>query len=226
MKYLREVISEDLTESKVLTEGTGKKYVIEGVFMQSNVKNANNRMYPESTMDREANKFINEKILTHKAVGELNHPPEGRDPRIDYEFVSHKITSLIKEGYNWIGKAVITTGTPKGALVAGLMDEGVVMGVSSRALGDVKKVNNVNVVQENFYLITPADIVADPSAPDAFVTNLMENKEWIYENGILVQKEIEDLQDNINTLARNNQLNQPNLLNIFEYIFDQKLGRK
>ncbi len=225
MKYLVESIG--LTESKVaLNESKEKRYLIEGIFMQSEVRNGNGRVYPEHIMDKEVTKYIKEKVEKNMAVGELNHPVAGRDPRIDYEYVSHKIESLVKNGHDWIGRAVITKNTPKGALVAGLMDEGVVMGVSSRALGSVQTINGVKMVQDDFTLITPADIVADPSAPDAYMTNLMEGKEWIFEGGILVEREIEELQSHVNTLARNNKLDQSEIINIFENVFYHKFGSK
>lgn len=218
---------DNLTESKVIKDEVSgdKKFLIEGIFMQSNIPNRNKRVYPGPLMDREANRYITEQINTNKAVGELNHPEE--DMSINYEKVSHKITSLLKEGDNWIGKAVITKKTPMGALVAGLMEEGICMGVSSRATGSLKKQNDgLRIVQPDFRLITPADIVAEPSAPDAFVTNIMENKEWVFENGILIERDIEEIQELVNKGTRENKLNEEFLKQVFSFILKQKIGAK
>lgn len=216
---------ETLTESKVQTINDEKKYVIEGVFMQSERKNKNNRIYPESIMDKEVNRYITEYVNSNRAVGELNHP--SGDPAINYERVSHKITKLVKEGTNWIGTATITKNTPMGSIVAGLMDEGVQLGVSSRALGTVKlDLNRTKIVQPDFRLITPADIVADPSAPDALVTNIMENSEWVFMNGSLTEQAVEDIQLVVNDVSKRSTINEQNLLNIYTWIINKKIGVK
>lgn len=207
------------TKSEILTEAsTGKKYYIEGICVQTNVKNRNGRIYPKETVMNELARYIAEDIANNSAVGELNHPVG--DPRINYENVSHKFTKLTESGDNWIGKAVVTKNTPKGSIVAGLMDEGVKMGISTRALGSVKKKNGISIVQEDFHLISAGDIVSDPSAPDAYLTNLMEGREWVWANGILVEKEAE-IRQLVNTAAKKKQLNEQGLTKLFNYILDQ-----
>lgn len=227
-RLLIEQLDTSLTESKIITEENSKdkKYHIEGIYMQSGVKNRNNREYPEPVMDREANRYIKEYIEKNRGMGELNHP-SGDDPGINPERVSHKIVSLTKDGNNWIGKSVITKKTPMGALVAGLMEEGIQMGVSSRGTGTVKRqTNGHSIVQNDFHLITPADIVMDPSAPDAFVTNIMENKEWVFENGILVERDIEELQNLININTKNKKLDEELLKRVLQMVIRDKLGAK
>lgn len=219
---LIESLDDSLTESTVQKDDDGKRYTISGIFLQANILNNNKRIYPGQLMDREASKYIKEHIETHRAVGELNHPLE--DMAINYERVSHKITSLRKDGDNWLGEAVITKNTPMGAIIAGLMDEGVRMGVSSRATGSLKLIEGKKIVQPDFRLITPADIVSDPSAPDAFVTNIMENKEWIFENGILVERDLEEIQSTINKLSKTNKLDDDALVRVFKHILDNKIG--
>jgi hypothetical protein len=197
-------------------EGGKKNYFIQGVFMQSEIKNKNGRVYPYSVMKEETDRYLSSFVDADRAMGELGHP---RDPQqftsINFERVSHKITSLKEDGKNWIGKAKILD-TPYGKIAKNLMDEGVKFGVSSRALGSVKESNNVKIVNKDFKLITPADIVGDPSAPNAFVTNLMEGKEWIWENGMLVEKEVE-IRKYINTMT----INEENLLKAFHYVLSK-----
>jgi hypothetical protein len=160
--------------------GKEKQYYIEGIFLQSNIKNRNGRMYPESIMDKEVNRYIKEKVNTNSAYGEMTHP---ETPHVDLKNVSHLITSLKKDGTNWIGKAKILE-TPMGRIAEGILKGGGRLGVSSRALGSLKMNNEgVNIVQSDFLLSTAADIVGDPSAPDAFVNGIMESAEWIYQDG-------------------------------------------
>lgn len=213
MNLLIEQMDVQLTENRIAGEGADKKYVIEGIFLQSNIKNANNRIYPESLIDREANRYISEKIITNRAVGELEHPETGRDQGINLRFVSHKVTEMKKQGTDWWGRAEITKQTPMGAIVAGLMEAGVVLGTSSRARGSVKRQNGVDIVQNNFYLVTPTDIVSDPSAPDAIVTSIMENKEWIFKDGILVECDIEEIQKSVNKSIGNKTYNEAEIYN-------------
>ncbi len=173
----------------VLEEGAKTRYIIEGPFIQTNVKNVNGRIYLKDAVRPGIVEYIEERIKTNRACGELNHPTPSR-PYIDYERVSHKIESLVEDGDNWIGRAVVTKGTPMGSIVAGLMDEGVVMGISSRATGNTRRrFDGVVEVIGNYRLTTPGDIVSDPSAPDAFLTNLMEGKEWVLAEGRLVPYE-------------------------------------
>lgn len=216
MKLLIE-LNDDL-DVQVLTEGAGanKQYFIEGIFLQADIKNRNGRLYPSDVLRAETNRYIKEYVETNRALGELGHPT---NPSINLDRVSHKITSLREDGSNIIGRAKVMD-TPFGKIVKNLMDEGVKLGVSSRGLGSLREKNGTKVVCEDFRLITAADIVADPSAPDAFVSNLMENKEWVWENGKLVEREVE-IKSVINTMTRKGKLNEENLVKIFEYILSQ-----
>jgi len=174
------LIKEHTEEVKLIVEakadGKAKDYYIEGVFLQANLKNRNNRMYPRPILEKEVNRYTNEYINKNRAFGELGHPDT---PSINLDRVSHMIKSLKLEGDNFIGRAKIMD-TPYGKIVKSLIDEGAQVGVSSRGLGSVAEKNGVNMVQDDFMLATAADIVADPSAPDAFVEGIMEGKEWIY----------------------------------------------
>ena len=184
MKLISEQI-EDVTF--IAEESNGKKnYFIEGIFLQGEIKNRNGRMYPMAVLDREVGKYTESFINTDRALGELGHPD---GPNLNLDRVSHKITSLKKEGTNYVGRAKIL-GTPMGNIAKNLLDEGIKLGVSSRGMGSIKKESNCNVVCDDFMLATAADIVADPSAPDAFVNGIMEGKEWVWDNGILKESEI------------------------------------
>jgi len=183
MKLFREINE----EVEILTEesdGGEKKYFIEGVFLQGNLKNRNGRIYPMEILDNEAGRYSKNFIEQKRAFGELGHP-EG--PTINLERVSHMITSLRKEGDNYIGKAKVLD-TPYGKIVKNLIDEGAKLGVSSRGIGSLEEKSGVNYVKDDFQLATAADIVADPSAPDAFVNGILEGKEWVYQAGLLVTK--------------------------------------
>ena len=176
-------------------EKNGKRHLyIEGVFLQSNLTNRNNRSYPKEIMRKEVDRYRTEQIDKKRAMGELGHP-EG--PTLNLDRVSHMITSLKEDGDNWVGKAKILD-TPMGNIVKNLMDEGAQLGVSSRGLGSLKEKNGINEVQDDFVLATAADIVADPSAPDAFVRGIMENKEWMMINGVWTEREMEVAQQIIN----------------------------
>ena len=190
----------DTVESLVVEEAeSGKKEVyIEGIFAQANLKNRNGRVYPKAIMEREVNKYITEYVSKHRAVGELNHPTT---LNVDPERVCHKIVELkwLNENDVW-GKSKLTH-TPLGELVRNLVvEDGVVLGVSTRGVGTVKQMNEGNVVQNDFFLRC-WDVVSDPSAPSAFVNGLMEGKEWIFENGILVEREIDQLQKEVDKAA-------------------------
>ena len=189
------LIAEELTEVKFLTEEKeGKKnYFIEGIFLQSEIANKNGRMYPFKTLQREVAKYHENFIRQGRALGELGHP-EG--PSINLDRVSHKIERLSEDGNNFVGRAKILD-TPNGKIAKSLLDEGVRLGVSSRGMGSLKKESNCNVVQDDFMLATAADIVADPSAPDAFVDGIMEGKEWIWDNGILKESAVAQIKDEI-----------------------------
>lgn len=174
MKLITELLDHDLN---ILTEGKGKTLHIEGVFLQSSVKNRNGRIYPKEIMSREVRRFVNEEVKNKRSIGELNHPP---NPTINPERASHLITSLQESGNDYIGKAKILD-TPMGNIVRGLLEGGVKLGVSSRGLGSLTKKGGASVVGSDFKLST-IDIVADPSAPSAFVEGIMENAEWVYDD--------------------------------------------
>ena len=184
------LIREEIQDANFLVEEKGdkKNYFIEGVFMQSDLKNRNGRVYPKSVMETEVKRYTKENIDRKRAFGELGHPD---GPTINLERVSHMITELSMDGSNVMGKAKIMD-TPYGKIVKNLMDEGATLGVSSRGMGSLKAgAKGAQEVQGDFYLATAADIVADPSAPDAFVSGIMENKEWIWDNGIIKEVNIE-----------------------------------
>jgi len=189
MKLIREVYD----TINIVTEGSlgkGKDYFIEGIFLQAELVNRNGRMYTEKVMDKEVQRYCEQYIDKNRAYGELGHPDS---PSINLDRVSHMIVSLRKEGTNYIGKAKILD-TPMGKIAKGLLDGGANLGVSSRALGSLKtNSEGVQIVQDDFMLSTAADIVADPSAPDAFVRGIMENKEWVFVDGKYVQKNIEEV---------------------------------
>ena len=196
------LIAEELTEVKFLTEEKeGKKnYFIEGIFLQSEIANKNGRMYPFKTLQREVAKYHENFIRQGRALGELGHP-EG--PSINLDRVSHKIERLSEDGNNFVGRAKILD-TPNGKIAKSLLDEGVRLGVSSRGMGSLKKESTCNVVQDDFMLATAADIVADPSAPDAFVDGIMEGKEWIWDNGILKESAIAEIKKEIDQASLRN----------------------
>tara|TARA_A100001234_G_scaffold68334_1_gene60106 strand:- start:18 stop:659 length:642 start_codon:yes stop_codon:yes gene_type:complete len=183
------LITEQIEDVQVLTEEKdGKKLLyIEGVFLQSELKNRNGRMYPFDVLNREVERYNEEYVKTKRALGELGHPD---GPTVNLDRVSHRITSLRAEGNNFIGKAQILD-TPMGNIARSLLGEGVQLGVSSRGMGSIQKQEDVNIVADDFMLTTAADIVADPSAPDAFVNGIMEGKEWVWENGILKEAKID-----------------------------------
>ena len=166
---------------------------IEGVFLQSDLKNKNGRIYPREIMQREVNRYVEESVNTKRAYGELGHPD---GPTVNLDRVSHMIVSLKEDGNNWIGKAKVMD-TPMGRIVKELISEGAQLGVSSRGLGSLKEKGGINEVQDDFMLATAADIVADPSAPDAFVDGIMEGKEWVWDNGILKESAVAQIKDEI-----------------------------
>ena len=189
-------------EVQVLTEETedGKKnFFIEGIFMQAEQKNRNNRMYPVGVLQKEADRYIKEYVNKNRAYGELGHPD---GPTINLERVSHMIKELRQEGNDFYGKAKIMD-TPYGNIVKNLMSEGACLGVSTRGMGSlVEGKNGVKVVKDDFYLATAADIVADPSAPDAFVRGIMEGKEWIWDNGIIKEVQIAEYKETIKKTSK------------------------
>ena len=195
------LITETIEDIEVLTEATsngGKSYKIKGVFMQADIKNRNGRVYPVETLAKEVRRYTNEFINKKRAFGELGHPD---GPTVNLERVSHMITSLKPEGKNFIGEAKVMD-TPYGKIVKNLIDEGAQLGVSSRGMGSIQSMQGKNIVGKDFYLATAADIVADPSAPDAFVEGIMENKEWVWDNGILKSIEVEQYKEEIEKTRR------------------------
>lgn len=184
-------LNEDVEVSFITEESTGKKnIVIEGIFLQGGIKNRNGRVYPHQILENEVNRYITKKVNTNRAMGELGHPS---GPQINLDRVSHRITSLTPDGKgNYIGKAIVSEGTVMGANVKGLLDIGVNLGVSSRGLGSLRNRNGIMEVCDDFRLATAADIVADPSAPDAFVNGIMEGVEWICKNGVWQQQQLDE----------------------------------
>ena len=206
MKLIREEIEsvEFLVEQK-----NGKKSMyIEGVFLQGNIKNRNGRMYPMETLRREVSRYNENHVVAGRALGELGHPD---GPTVNLDRVSHKIVSLKENGSNFIGKAKILS-TPMRKIASSLIEEGVKLGVSSRGIGSLKATREgVNIVGDDFMLATAADIVADPSAPDAFVEGIMEGKDWVWDGGILREKYAEKTYKQINTLVTQKQLDEKKL---------------
>ena len=199
------LIAEEITTVDFICEDKeGKKnYFIEGIFLQAELKNRNNRMYPLGTLQKEVAKYDENYIQKGRALGELGHPD---GPSINLHRVSHKITNLKQEGNNFIGKAKLLE-TPMGKIAKDLLSEGVKLGVSSRGMGSIRKEENCSVVMDDFMLATAADIVADPSAPDAFVDGIMEGKEWVWDNGILKEAAVSEIKK---------EIDQATLLNLQE----------
>ena len=179
-------------------EGKGKEYKIKGIFLQGEVKNRNGRVYPMEVLDKEVSRYNREFIEQNRAMGELGHP-EG--PTVNLDRVSHMITSLQKEGKNYIGEAKIMS-TPMGNIVKNLIDDGAKLGVSSRGMGSLVEKGGVKYVNKDFYLATAADIVADPSAPQAFVEGIMEGKEWVWDNGLLKEVEVQRIKEDFERSVR------------------------
>ena len=206
MKLIREEIE---TVEVIVEQRNGKKNLfIEGVFLQGEIKNRNGRMYPIQTLANEVNRYNENFVQKGRALGELGHPD---GPTVNLDRVSHKITSLRQEGNNFIGKAQILS-TPMGNIAKSLLGEGVKLGVSSRGVGSLNKCSEgYSVVGEDFTLATAADIVADPSAPDAFVNGIMEGKEWVWDGGILRERYAEKTYKRINTLVDQKQLDEQKL---------------
>jgi hypothetical protein len=194
------LITEEISKVEFITEGKGtaKKSYIKGIFLQAEQVNRNGRMYPLSIMEKEVNRYNQNFVQKGRALGELGHPD---GPTVNLDRVSHKICELYRDGNNFIGKAQLLE-TPMGKIAKSLISEGVCLGVSSRGVGSLKMTNEGHkVVGEDFMLATAADIVADPSAPDAFVQGIMEGKEWVWEGGILREQLSESTKRRINTLV-------------------------
>ena len=200
------LISEAVEEVEYITEekeSGEKNYKIRGIFMQADIKNRNGRIYPMEVLDEEVKKYNKNFIEQKRAFGELGHPD---GPTVNLERVSHMITSLKPDGKNFIGEAKIMD-TPMGKIVKNLMDEGAKLGVSSRGMGSLRQKGGANVVSDDFYLATAAAIVADPSAPNAFVEGIMEGKEWVWNNGALVEAHVADLKKKFDVKKHQRQVN-------------------
>ena len=207
------LITEQIENVQILTEEkNGKKLLyIEGVFLQSELTNRNGRKYPFEVLNREVERYNEEYVKTKRALGELGHPD---GPTINLDRVSHRITSLRAEGNNFIGKAQILD-TPMGKIAKSLLDEGVQLGVSSRGMGNIEKSEGISVVRDDFMLTTAADIVADPSAPDAFVNGIMEGKEWVWDNGILKEAKVDKYRRYMDEASRRTM--EEKTLKVFEH---------
>jgi len=195
------LITEEVSSAEYIVEeaDNGKKnYKIRGIFMQADMKNRNGRVYPMETLQKEVNRYNKEFVEAKRAFGELGHPD---GPTVNLERVSHMITSLTPEGRNFIGEAKIMD-TPYGKIVKNLIDEGAKLGVSSRGMGSLENRGGSNYVKSDFYLATAADIVADPSAPDAFVQGIMEGKEWVWDNGVIREVDIHEMRSTIERARR------------------------
>jgi hypothetical protein len=212
MKLITEVIE----EVKVIEEARedGKKNLfIEGIFLQGNIPNKNKRIYKTETLEREVNRYIKEKVNQGRALGELGHPD---GPGINLDRASHKITELRREGDNFLGKAKILS-TPMGKTAAGLLSDGVQLGVSSRGMGSLKPLKDgIMEVQDDYYLATAADIVADPSAPEAFVNGVMEGVEWVWDHGKPVARTLEEIKKEIEEESRAKRLKEETFIKLFE----------
>lgn len=210
MKLITEVMDENSIEF-ITEENNGEKsHFIKGVFMQAEQKNRNGRIYPKKVLDEQVRKYITGYVDQNRAFGELGHPD---GPVVNLERVSHMIKELREDGNNWVGKAKIMD-TPYGKIVKNLIDEGAKLGVSSRGMGSLKNIRGTNVVQDDFHLATAADIVADPSAPEAFVEGVMEGKEWVWNNGVIKEQEISRMKEEL-TQAKRKQIEEAKI-NMFK----------
>jgi len=206
MAHVLKLFSEPVEDAELLIESKedgSKNYKIRGIFMQADVKNRNGRIYPMEILQKEVSRYNKKFINENRAFGELGHPD---GPTVNLERVSHMVTSLTPDGKNFIGEAKIME-TPMGKIVKNLMDEGAKLGVSSRGMGSLEQKNGANYVRNDFYLATAADIVADPSAPNAFVEGIMEGKEWIWDNGIIRESEIAGIKNRIDDKTRQKRVN-------------------
>ena len=204
MKLISEHFSDDVEYIKEEDEKTGKNnYKLKGIFLQSEIKNRNGRVYPFEVLDKEVKRYKKEFIEQNRAYGELGHP-EG--PTVNLDKVSHMVTSLEPDGKNFIGEAKVM-GTPMGTIVKNIMDDGGKLAVSSRGMGSLEQKNGANYVKDDFYLATAADIVADPSAPNAFVQGIMEGKEWVWNNGLLQEQDVAEIKEEMERNVRSREAN-------------------
>ena len=207
VKLMSESTLQDVEYITEQNEDGKKNYKIKGVFMQADIKNKNGRVYPMDILQKEVKRYNKEFINEKRAYGELGHP-EG--PTVNLERASHMITALYPDGKNFIGEAKVLS-TPMGEIVKSLMDEGAKLGVSSRGMGSLEQKNGANYVRDDFYLATAADIVSDPSAPSAFVEGIMEGKEWVWTHGALLEADLVEMKERINTRIRKKQALEQNI---------------
>ena len=207
IKLMSESTLQDVEYITEETDNGKKNYKIKGVFMQADIKNKNGRVYPMEILQKEVKRYNKEFINEKRAYGELGHP-EG--PTVNLERASHMITALYSDGKNFIGEAKVLS-TPMGEIVKSLMDEGAKLGVSSRGMGSLEQKNGANYVRDDFYLATAADIVSDPSAPSAFVEGIMEGKEWVWTHGALLEADLVEMKERINTRIRKKQALEQNI---------------
>ena len=219
MKLITEQNENVIVEAVTDASAAGKNYFIKGVFLQANLQNRNGRVYPLEILEKEVARYNQAYVSQNRALGELGHPD---GPQINMERTSHKITELFRDGNNFIGKAKILN-TPYGKIVQALIDDGVKLGVSSRGMGTLKETRGgVQEVQDDFYLATAADIVADPSAPAAFVQGIMEGKEWIWDNGILAERKVDTIRKSLQKKGSEREV-----LEAFErFLYDLSKSRK
>ena len=203
MKLISEHFSDDVEYITEQTDDGKKNYKLKGVFLQAEIKNRNGRVYPFEVLEKEVDRYNKEFIDENRAYGELGHP-EG--PTVNLDKVSHMVTSLKPDGKNFIGEAKVMS-TPMGGIVKNIMDDGGKLAVSSRGMGSLTKKNGANYVNDDFYLATAADIVADPSAPNAFVDGIMEGKEWVWTNGLLQEQEVAEMKEEIERQVRSRTAN-------------------
>lgn len=212
MKLITEVVDRIQVIEEAKEDGKKTLY-IEGPFLQGNIVNRNGRQYSTEILEKEVNRYVTEVVNKGRAYGELGHP---NGPSINLDRVSHMITELRRDGDNFIGKAKISS-TPMGQIAAGLIEDGAQLGVSSRGMGSLKEgKDGIMEVQDDFFLATAADIVADPSAPDAFVNGIMEGVEWVWEAGKLAEKKCEQVKEQIEKAAKTHRLDENTKLQIFE----------
>ena len=203
MKLISEHFSDDVEYITEQDDNGKKKFALKGIFMQAEIKNRNGRVYPFEVLNKEVERYNKEFIEQNRAYGELGHPD---GPTVNLDKVSHMVTSLKPDGKNFIGEAKVMS-TPMGEIVKNIMDDGGKLAVSSRGMGSLSKKNGANYVNDDFYLATAADIVADPSAPNAFVEGIMEGKEWVWNNGLLQEQEVAELKDEMERNIRSRKAN-------------------
>jgi len=203
MKLISEHFSDDVEYVTEQKEDGKKNFLLKGVFMQAEIKNRNGRVYPMEVLQKEVKRYNEEFIEQNRAYGELGHPD---GPTVNLDKVSHMVTKLEADGKNFIGEAKVMS-TPMGEIVKNIMDDGGKLAVSSRGMGSLTKKNGANYVNDDFYLATAADIVADPSAPNAFVEGIMEGKEWVWNNGMLQEQEVAQIKDEMERNIRSRKAN-------------------